>query len=49
MGHRESFIEVHHIKAMFTIRKLKYTQKQTGFRFSNWHKMIHRPTYILKI
>ncbi len=22
-----SFIEVHHIKAMFTIRKLKYTQK----------------------
>ncbi|MEB7672523.1 MULTISPECIES: hypothetical protein [Staphylococcus] len=23
MGHRESFIEVHHIKSMFTIRKLK--------------------------
>ncbi|WP_231635427.1 hypothetical protein [Staphylococcus carnosus] len=22
-GHRESFIEVHHIKTMFTIRKLK--------------------------
>ena len=23
MGHRESFIEFHHIKSMFTIRKLK--------------------------
>lgn len=44
MGHRESFIEVHHIKPMFTIRKEVEINPETDLipDSSNCYKMIYR-------